>query len=68
MILGVGDAPDAQELAIRISTSIDASGFEGRWVPEVHVGTASGSGQDIDAIIRWADTHMYEQRRRHEDR
>lgn len=68
VILGAGDAPDARELSARISTSIDASGFDGRWSPEVHVGTASGSGHDIDAIISRADTDMYEQRRRNEGR
>lgn len=68
VILGVGEAPDARELAGRISTSIDASGFDGRWLPDVHTGTASGTGRDIDALIARADTQMYERRRGQEGR
>jgi diguanylate cyclase (GGDEF)-like protein len=68
VILGVGEAPDSRELAARISRSIDVSGFEGRWTPDVHTGTASGTGHDIDALIARADAQMYEQRRRHEGR
>ena len=63
VILGAGEAPDARELAERISSSIDASGFDGRWNPDVHTGSASGPGHDVEALIGWADTAMYEQRR-----
>lgn len=68
VILGVGEAPDAQAMAERISSSIDISGFEGRWTPDVHTGTASGTGQDIDSLIARADSQMYDQRRRREGR
>ena len=64
VILGAGEAPDPQELAARISSSIDVAGLEGRWTPAVHTGTASGPGHDIDALISRADTAMYQQRRR----
>lgn len=68
VILGAGEAPDAQELAVRISSSIDVTGLEGRWIPDVHTGTASGPGHDIEALIGRADTAMYERRREQEGR
>lgn len=63
VILGAGVAPDARDLAERIASSIDVSGFEGCWTPDVHTGAASGPGHDVEALIGWADTAMYEQRR-----
>lgn len=68
VILGAGGAPDARELAERISSSIDVSGLEGCWTPDVHTGSASGPGHDVEALIGWADTAMYEQRRGQVDR
>ena len=68
VILGAGQAPDAQELADRVSSSIDVTGMEGRWIPDVHVGTASGPGHDVESLIGRADSAMYERRRGLDDR
>jgi len=59
VVLGIDDAPDAQEFAARVSSAVDSSGLDGQWIPAVHTGVASGRGESIESLIDRADRVMY---------
>lgn len=62
LIVGVGDMPDADELAARIVASIDVQGLEGRWEPNVTIGVADSMEDGVEEIVALADSRMYERR------
>lgn len=69
VVIGIGNAPDADEFAARVVAAIDAEGLNGRWVPSVSVGSADMAGitGDVDNLINAADASMYARRARTAD-
>lgn len=62
LIVGVGDLPDADELASRIVASIDTRDLDGRWEPSVTIGVAGSAEDGVEEIVALADTRMYKRR------
>ena len=62
LVVGIGEAPDADALTARMMDAIDRSALEGRWTPAVRMGTASSLDPDLDALVTLADEDMYARR------
>lgn len=62
LIVGVGDIPDADELAARIIASIGTEGIEGFWEPSVTIGVAGSAEDGVEEIVALADSRMYKRR------
>ena len=64
LIVGVGEIPDADELASRIIDSIGTEGIQGFWEPSVTIGVAGSATDGVDEIVALADSRMYKRRQR----
>lgn len=62
LIVGVGEIPDADELAARIIASIGTEGVEGFWEPSVTIGVAGSAEDGVEEIVALADSRMYKRR------
>lgn len=66
LIIGLGQPPDPEGFTRRIRNSIAEGGIDlGRWPGWVSIGVAvaNAAGFSLDAVLREADTNLYERRR-----
>lgn len=64
LIVGIGEIPDPDDLAVRIIASINPEGLEDYWDPSVAIGVAGSTQDDIEALVALADNQMYRRRQR----
>jgi diguanylate cyclase (GGDEF)-like protein len=63
LVLGVGPTPSIEEFIERIHLHLDDVDIAHAWTPAVSLGTAESLDDDLNALIKEADTAMYESRR-----
>ena len=64
LVLGVGPTPSIEEYIERIHLHLDDVDIAHAWTPAVSLGTAESLDDDLNALIKEADTAMYASRRR----